>query len=71
MEILEIKPNINDAPHAMELQIAKGSIEFKNVHFTYQERVHYVLRGLPLTIKPGEYIALVALRVSLRPLFVV
>ena len=38
----------------------KGSIEFRNVHFSYPTRPEQpVLSGLNITIKPGQYVALV------------
>jgi ATP-binding cassette subfamily B (MDR/TAP) protein 1 len=38
----------------------EGSIEFRDVHFRYPTRPDVpVLRGLNLTVKPGQYIALV------------
>lgn len=38
----------------------KGEIEFRDVHFRYPTRPHVpVLRGLNLTVKPGQYVALV------------
>lgn len=37
-----------------------GSIEFRDVHFRYPTRPEQpVLRGLDLTVKPGQYVALV------------
>ena len=37
-----------------------GSIEFRDVHFRYPTRAEVpVLRGLNLTVKPGQYVALV------------
>lgn len=36
-----------------------GNFEFKNVHFTYPDDKSYVLKGLNLTVKEGETIALV------------
>lgn len=36
-----------------------GNFEFKNVHFTYPDDQSYVLKGLNLTVKEGETIALV------------
>ena len=39
---------------------AKGHIEFQNVHFRYPTRPEVpVLRGIDLTVKPGDYVALV------------
>lgn len=58
-EILEIEPNINDAPDAIELQNVQGNIEFKNVSFKYKEGYDHVLRHISLNIKKGEYVALV------------
>lgn len=38
----------------------EGSIEFRDVHFRYPTRTEVpVLRGLDLTVKPGQYVALV------------
>ncbi|KAA8910879.1 P-loop containing nucleoside triphosphate hydrolase protein [Sphaerosporella brunnea] len=38
----------------------EGSIEFRDVHFRYPTRPEQpVLRGLNLTVKPGQYVALV------------
>lgn len=59
MEVLEIKPEIQDAADAVELTHAQGSIEFKNVSFKYREGYDHVLKNVSLNIKAGEYIALV------------
>lgn len=59
MEVLEIPPDIKDAPHAVELSRAKGAIEFKNVSFKYKEEYDHVLKNISLNIKLGEYVALV------------
>jgi ATP-binding cassette subfamily B (MDR/TAP) protein 1 len=38
----------------------QGSIDFRNVHFKYPSRMNApVLQGLDLTIRPGQYVALV------------
>jgi len=43
-----------------EVEHIHGTIEFKDVHFSYPTRPEMpVLRGLNLTIKPGQYVALV------------
>ncbi|GAB7355274.1 hypothetical protein MBLNU459_g5817t3 [Dothideomycetes sp. NU459] len=43
-----------------KLQTADGFIEFRDVHFRYPTRPEQpVLRGLNLTVKPGQYVALV------------
>jgi ATP-binding cassette subfamily B (MDR/TAP) protein 1 len=42
------------------LQQVDGHIEFRDVHFRYPTRPEQpVLRGLNLTVKPGQYVALV------------
>ncbi|GAB1200587.1 GTPase-activating protein [Aspergillus pseudonomiae] len=43
-----------------KLESMEGSIEFRDVHFRYPTRPEQpVLRGLNLTVKPGQYVALV------------
>ncbi|RAQ50582.1 ABC multidrug transporter Mdr1 [Aspergillus flavus] len=43
-----------------KLESVEGSIEFRDVHFRYPTRPEQpVLRGLNLTVKPGQYVALV------------
>ena len=38
----------------------KGKVEFRDVHFTYKSRLNNpVLRGLSLTVQPGEFVALI------------
>ena len=59
MEVLEVRPDIQDAPNAVELERVRGKIEFKNVSFKYKEDHDHVLGKLSLEIKSGEYVALV------------
>lgn len=59
LEILDIHPDIEDKPGAIELKKAKGDITFKNVSFHYEENSETVLSNLNLHVKEGEYIALV------------
>ena len=59
MEILEVEPDIKDAPDAIEVTSIQGNIEFKNVSFKYKEGYEHVLKHLSLNIKVGEYVALV------------
>ncbi|KAL1959000.1 hypothetical protein VTO42DRAFT_3241 [Malbranchea cinnamomea] len=43
-----------------QLEHVEGTIEFRDVHFRYPTRPEQpVLRGLNLTVKPGQYVALV------------
>jgi ATP-binding cassette subfamily B protein len=59
MEIIEIKPEIQDAPGAIELKEARGNVEFRNVSFRYRDHHAHVLKNISLHIKAGETIALV------------
>lgn len=59
MEILEIEPDIQDAPEAVDLKHVAGNIEFRNVSFKYKEECDHVLKDISLNIKAGEYVALV------------
>lgn len=59
MEILEVEPDIKDAPGATDLTDVKGGIEFQNVSFKYKEGYEHVLKHISLKIKVGEYVALV------------
>ncbi|KAK9463541.1 P-loop containing nucleoside triphosphate hydrolase protein [Lipomyces oligophaga] len=48
------------SPTGKEATEVEGHIEFRNVYFRYPTRIEVpVLRGLNLTVKPGQYIALV------------
>ncbi len=59
MEILEIEPDIQDTPNAIEPACIEGHIEFRGVSFKYREEHQYVLRNISLDIGVGEYVALV------------
>ncbi len=58
-EILEIQPDIEDAPDAEELGAVRGEIRFEQVDFGYASSGGDVLHHLDMEVKPGEYIALV------------
>jgi ATP-binding cassette subfamily B protein len=59
MEMLEIAPDLRDAPDAVELPLARGHVEFRNISFRYKDDQQHVLKDLSLEIQAGEYIALV------------
>ncbi|MCE7986486.1 MAG: ABC transporter ATP-binding protein [Caldilinea sp. CFX5] len=59
MEVLEVEPDIVDAPNAVDLTQAQGQITFQDVSFKYKEEHDYVLKHVSLEIKAGEYVALV------------
>lgn len=56
-EIMDIEPDITDAPDATELENVKGNIEFKNVTFGYGE--DSVLENVSIKVEKGMNIALV------------
>ncbi len=59
MEVLEVEPDVQDSPHAVELTQAQGHVEFQDVSFRYQQHLPDVLKHISLDIKAGEYVALV------------
>lgn len=59
MEIMEVEPDLQDAPDAIELGQVRGHVEFQGVSFKYKEEHNYVMKNLSLEIQAGEYVALV------------
>uniref|UniRef100_A0A8C2FUA8 ATP-binding cassette sub-family B member 5 n=1 Tax=Cyprinus carpio TaxID=7962 RepID=A0A8C2FUA8_CYPCA len=59
--IIDHEPKINSfSEEGYKLDIVKGNIEFKNIHFTYPSRQDVkVLNGLNLKVMSGQTIALV------------
>jgi ATP-binding cassette subfamily B protein/subfamily B ATP-binding cassette protein MsbA len=56
--VLDIRPDIEDAPGARPLPPARGQVRFESVTFAYDEG-RPVLHGIDLVIEPGERVALV------------
>jgi ATP-binding cassette subfamily B (MDR/TAP) protein 1 len=61
LRLFERRPTIDTwSEEGENLEHCEGTIEFKDVHFRYPTRPEQpVLRGLNLSVKPGQYIALV------------
>jgi ATP-binding cassette subfamily B (MDR/TAP) protein 1 len=59
--LFDRKPNIDSwSTDGARLESVEGTIEFRDVHFRYPTRPEQpVLRGLNLSVSPGQYIALV------------
>ncbi len=57
LEVLNLKPLIEDKEGALELKGFKESIEFDHVWFTYQGE--WVLRDVSFTVNKGETVAIV------------
>lgn len=56
-EILEVQPEIEDKPDAIEAKNLRGEIEFRNVSFDYGDGVN-VLEDVSFRISPGKTAAL-------------
>jgi ATP-binding cassette subfamily B protein len=59
MDVLEVQPNIQDVPNAIDLAHVQGNVEFEGVSFKYKEDHDHVLKNLSLKIQAGEYVAFV------------
>ena len=59
--LFDRKPEIDSwSSEGKRIDHIEGTIEFRDVHFRYPTRPEQpVLRGLNLTVKPGQYVALV------------
>lgn len=57
-EVMELVPSISDKPHAKPIAITKGSIEYKNVTFGYNND-DTVLKKVTFEVAPGSKVALV------------
>ncbi|KAJ5919905.1 Leptomycin B resistance protein [Penicillium verhagenii] len=59
--LLDFKPSIDTwSTEGEKVEDIEGRIEFRDVHFRYPTRPEQpVLRGLNLTVEPGQYVALV------------
>ena len=58
VEVLNINPEIQEKPDAMELDNVKGEVDIDNVSFSYDQK-EYVLKGCSLKVPAGKTIALV------------
>lgn len=57
-DVLDTKPEITDKPDAIELESFNGSIEFRDVWFSYIPD-EWVLKGISFKVNPGETVAFV------------
>lgn len=56
-KVLDIEPDVKDAPHARPLPPVAGRVRFEGVHFSYDDD-RPVLAGIDLDVRPGERVAL-------------
>lgn len=59
LEILDISPDIKDAPDAVSVSEVRGDICFDNVSFKYEENQDTVLSHIDLKVNAGDYLAIV------------
>lgn len=57
-DVLDTMPDIKDDPEAIELTSFTGSIEFRDVWFSYIPN-EWVLKGVSFKVKPGDTVAFV------------
>ncbi len=58
-EVMDIEPDIQDAPDAVGMERAEGDISFDNVSFKYEENQDTILSHINLQVKAGDYLAIV------------
>ena len=56
--LLDVKPEVLDAPDAIEIDKFEGKIEFKNVWFAYKED-KWILKDVSFTVEPKQTCAFV------------
>lgn len=59
IQMLDVLPEIEDAPDAVKLEHVRGDISFEDVSFCYSGENDAVLKNINLTVPAGEYVALV------------
>jgi ATP-binding cassette, subfamily B, bacterial len=58
MQMLQTKPEVREAPDAIDVGRVRGEIEFEDVSFNYQGRVD-TLQNISFHIEPGQRVAIV------------
>ncbi|WP_028551073.1 ABC transporter ATP-binding protein [Paenibacillus sp. UNC451MF] len=58
LEIMDVEPDVADAPNAVDVKKLRGDIEFNGVTFGYENHAH-VLQDVDLHIRAGETVAFV------------
>jgi ATP-binding cassette subfamily B (MDR/TAP) protein 6 len=58
LDLLDVKPDVQDSPFAKDLVINNGMIEFDNICFHYQPE-RPILKNVSFSILPGQTLAIV------------
>ncbi len=58
-DVLDLQPEIQSPPHAVELPSLSGRVEFQDVSFRYQGESNYALQDLNLVVEPNQIVALI------------
>ena len=58
LSVLAQTPNVCDRPHARPAPLLQGNVQLENLHFAY-EPGHDILKGINLSVQPGQQVALV------------
>ncbi|SOE08844.1 ATP-binding cassette subfamily B protein [Hoeflea halophila] len=57
-ELLDVEPEVRDAPHAKPLVVGQGAIRFEDVNFSY-DPARPILRGVSFEVPAGKTVAIV------------
>src|SRR5690606_36010837 len=61
MEFMRTPYDIKDKPDSVMLKSSQGRIQFNNVWFRYKDDHDWVLKGIDLSIVPGQTVAFVGM----------
>ncbi len=56
--LMDVKPDVQDAPDAVALKVSKGDVEFENVCFSYDDE-RQILKDVSFTVPAGSTTAIV------------
>lgn len=65
LDLLKEKQEIKDNPGAHDLAVKEGSIEFRNVSFSYRPDKQ-ILKDVSFTVPPGHTVALVRVFITIH-----
>lgn len=59
IKMMNVQSDIKDSENAEDIKDVKGNVEFNDVSFKYNDDAHRVLKHINLSVKSGEYVAIV------------